>query len=373
MEMQTEWANVKYLIVDEISMVSQVLLGSIDERLSQIFPLSRQSVFGGLSVLMFGDFAQLSPVAGKSLFSSSTGTEALAIRGRWAYCHVNAAFFLDTVVRQEGDTVFKDLLLRVRNGDATKDDWKTLSTRTDVPRICSEERFRNAIRLYPMLRSVFVHNLEGLRKMNVPCAVFEAVHPPGRENKTHRSAAADKDEAGGLEARLALCVGAKVMLVSNLWVNKGLVNGSVGVVRGIVYAPGTRPPQLPRVVFAHFPCYTGPCYQGDAIPILPVTTHWQHKSKQHCARTQFPLSLCWATTIHKSQGLTLNEEVAHLGTKEMCYGMTYVVLSRVRAMSDLCLYPFNLDRLMRLKDSSLLAERKKEEARLRLLSNSKKL
>jgi hypothetical protein len=361
LELQEKWSLVQYIILDEVSMVGQTLLGKIDSRLRQIFPAKSDVIFGGCSMLMFGDFGQLPPVMDNSLFSTKKPKNALALQGRLAYLQFNRAVFLNTVVRQDGDLPFRDLLLRIRDGTIQQDDWKSLCTRDDIGFLCEDASFNEALYLFPTRMAVMQHNIMKLRHCGSIAAIFNADHP----NPNKHSLRAGSEDAGGLERQLALCVNAKVMLTQNILVDHGLVNGSIGYVKSIVYAPHTAPPQLPQVVLVKFPSYTGPVLTGDVVPITPRTFHWKHKNKIHCTRTQIPLTLCWATTVHKSQGLTLDSAVISLGNKEICAGLSYVALSRVRKLTDLAIFPLNYDRLLKIAKCSGLQDRKKEEQRLR--------
>ena len=71
---QEELSNIKYLIIDEMSMVSRKTFGMIDRRLRQAFPHKSQVLFGGCSVLLFGDFGQLPPVFGLPLYTTHTSS-----------------------------------------------------------------------------------------------------------------------------------------------------------------------------------------------------------------------------------------------------------------------------------------------------------
>ena len=69
------------------------------------------------------------------------------------------------------------------------------------------------------------------------------------------------------------------------------------------------------------------------MPISPVDTTWQDGGT--LVRTQLPLRLCWAITMQKSQGQTLDKAVTDLGPKEACTGLTFVCLSRTKRLVDL--------------------------------------
>jgi hypothetical protein len=360
MDMQTKWTAIKVIIVDEISMVGQNMLGMMDSRLRQLFPADRDTVFGRRSVIFFGDFGQLPPVMDKPLYSNQITKKPLVLQGRLAYQQVNKVFFLTIVVRQDGDSQFRDLLLSLRDGNVSLPQWKLLCSRDNVNHLSSDEPFKSALSLFPTRKAVLHHNLNELRKSTNQIAVINADHP-GRDKVSKQ---ATSDDAGGLEAQIALCVGAKVMLTTNLWIECNLVNGSVGFVEAIVYDTEKTPPQLPLAVFVKFVNYTGPVLSGGVVPILPKTFHWNNK-KHHCSRTQIPLVLSWANTIHKAQGLTLDAAIVNLGNKEMCSGLSFVALSRVRKLTDLCIYPCNFDRLLKISSTLGLSERKSEEEKLK--------
>ena len=88
------------------------------------------------------------------------------------------------------------------------------------------------------------------------------------------------------------------------------------------------------------PGYKGPTlwHKEDGTPIVPIvsfTVRWQSKSGKQCLRTQFPLRVAYAVTIHKSQGMTLNKAVVELGNYDFTRGLTFVAISRVRVIGDI--------------------------------------
>ena len=95
--------------------------------------------------------------------------------------------------------------------------------------------------------------------------------PIAQINARHSSSTASKlpsDDMGGLEPKLFLAVGARVMLTRNRWTEKGLCNGSMGTISDIVFRQGDQPPALPIAVIVQFDStYTGPSFRSD-LPLL---------------------------------------------------------------------------------------------------------
>ena len=116
--------------------------------------------------------------------------------------------------------------------------------------------------------------------------------------------------------------------------------------------------------------YTGPKFfdttddRHNWIPINQITLFCKTVNG---SRTQFPLRLAYALTIHKSQGQTLDKVIIDLGKKEMSLGITFVALSRVRKFTDFLIKSFCLDRLIKIKNSIMLKPRQDEEKRIEYL------
>ncbi len=104
------------------------------------------------------------------------------------------------------------------------------------------------------------------------------------------------------------------MLTTNLWIETGLVNGSMSSIEDLSWDYRRQTDQLPSVILIRFDSYTSPSFPDcpiGTVPVFPQTRQFNYKGIV-CSRTQFPLRLGYAITVHKSQGLTLLRAVMNL-------------------------------------------------------------
>lgn len=270
---------------------------------------------------------------------------------------------LDEMVRQEGteNTKFRELLLRLRDGKSTKQDWTDILARTHSNATDTDD-FADAVHLFYTKEQVIKFNVEKLNQLSSPKACINAIH------SCSSAASAKSDNAGGLEPTIHLATGAKVMLTANTWQQAGLCNGATGTVDSILYAEGHRPPNLPIAVLITFNDYSGPPFLPDkpkCIPVTPITFEWYDSHSSRLSRQQIPFRLSYAITIHKSQGQTLKRAVIDIGERERAAGTTFVAISRLRSLADGLFQPMPFERLENIGKLKGLQKRVAEEQRLR--------
>ena len=207
-KLQQSFSEVKYLIIDEMSMVGRKILGQVDRHLRQAFPHHSQEVFGGCSCLLFGDIGQLPPVMDLPLYTTNCRSE-LSDQGQAAYQTFMQAVVLDQVMCQAGQkpeqVQFQNVLLRLRDAKVTINDWNCLMTRTPT-RVQDISTFSTVLHLIPTVETVTEFNVAQLQASNQPIATIKAVHTGPNAAKC------SADDAGGLEAVVCLAQSACVML-----------------------------------------------------------------------------------------------------------------------------------------------------------------
>ncbi|GKU08687.1 unnamed protein product, partial [Fusarium langsethiae] len=208
--------------------------------------------------------------------------------------------FLKVVQRQRGDDqeAFRTALGELRLLQLSMESWKLLSTRVQAKLDDREvARFSSALRVYATKDRVNEYNHYRLDRLGRPVVQVKA------KNVGPGAAAAPDDKAGNLAKQILICIGARLMLTSNLWQPVGLCNGARGTVYDIGWAPGADPIQDPPcVIMMEFDKYNGPVFlttpDGKKIvPILPVERDFLIGATL-CARTQFPLIVCYKVPIN---------------------------------------------------------------------------
>ena len=358
--------HIKYVIIDEVSMVGQHTFYWIVSRLKQL--TGSCLPFGGLNIILVGDFAQLPPVGDDPLWMIPKNHQRKQ-HGYWLYQQFDKAVTLTEVKRQDAEDAkeFMELLYRTRNGQNSREDWNKLGVRAEQkldPQAVKKYK-SELIRLQATNKKCSNYNTDKLLETGHPTAKMSAVH------SCRRASTAIALKARGLWSHLFLSKDSKVRLLTNLWVEAGLYNGALGTVVDIIYAKDITPPNLPAVVLVRFKHFKGPALKIEGkvyknVPIVLFEAEWF--DGKDMSRKQIPLKLAWAIIIHASQGQTLEGAWIDIENKEHASGLTFVALSRIKTLANSVIERFTFKRLMKCKHKNTEARRKEEE-RIRKIEN----
>lgn len=298
------WKAVSILVIDEISMLGAELFDKLDLIAKAIRCDDRP--FGGIQLLMSGDFLQNPPIKAEFVFMSET----------WAQLPITWVEL--SIPKRYSDEKWFERLLRFRKAQHTAEDWEFLKERHQawnaVLKEC--ERSKKAMVKPTVLKSkkidVSAENMTELEKLKEEPHEYKSTYSfhekkGGRVNREYVVKLFEEQ----IQPIVVLKVGAQVMLKFNLDVDLELVNGSRGVITQI---------------------------QPVGVEVLWVSgkktwvgqNTWELEDDDGIySCTQIPLVLAWSMTIHKSQASTLDCVALDLSDLFNC-GQGYVGLSRVR-------------------------------------------
>jgi ATP-dependent DNA helicase PIF1 len=295
-ELQASFEGVHYLIVDEKSMVGLAMWGRIDKRLREVFParvdrkLPRRRCcrltpdagpFGGVNVVLFGDYEQLPAIGDTSVCHASLGVRgsepnaALKTAGVEACRSFQHGTVLVQQMRQRGDD---DAAVRLRAaiagvclGQPTVEQIATLSAR-ELGRLPDHERaaFVDALHLFPTRAAVADHNSRRLLERTVERRFVPIVRCPAKHTGGAGARAANDDD-GGLEAEI--CLGehnTRAMSRRNLWTAAGLTNGTMLEIGPCPAVVGTADVRQCTSALRPTPCRASTCPRSSLFARRPT-------------------------------------------------------------------------------------------------------
>jgi len=295
------------LIIDEISMLHDYRLDMVDEACRLV--RRKDEPFGGIQVIMSGDFYQLPPVnrndsrEGSFVVNSNVWRELDPV-----------ILYLSEQHRQSEGDVLLEILTSMRTNDLRRRHAEALLGRAEYEPPADAK----LTELHTTNVNVDRINEQRLAELEGDELIYQQ-HTTGSANyveNLQRSVLAP--------AALVLKQGALVMAVKND-TNRRYANGSIGTV--VDFEPGT---DYPVVEFLN----------GKVVTMMPDTWELRDGDKKRASISQVPLRLAWAITVHKSQGMTLDAARIDL-RKAFVPGMGYVALSRVKNLDNLYLTGIN--------------------------------
>jgi ATP-dependent exoDNAse (exonuclease V) alpha subunit len=303
------------LVVDEVSMVRADLLDAIDHSLRK-HRKHPTLPFGGVQLALFGDLFQLPPVIETSLNSIYYSFyDTPYFFSAQVFQNTNLKTFELQQVFRQSDRNFIALLDRIRNNEITDEDIEILNSRVlHTHTIQEDEPYITLTSTNALAASVNRYRLQQL---------------PGKELSYHATTEGDfPQQSYPTDENLVLKEGAQVMFLKNDS-TKRWVNGTLGAVkkvtsRGIEVTVGAEtyevePSTWERIVYS---------FDEEEKKIVPEVVG---------TFRQYPLTLAWAITIHKSQGKTFDRVVIDFGHGMFAHGQAYVALSRCRTFDGIFL------------------------------------
>lgn len=328
--------SVRTIVIDEISMVRSDLFVAIDKRLKEI--MMNSSPFGGKQVILVGDFLQLPPVVKEKTEAEYLDRELGGYyafqTALWQQADLQCVC-LQTVHRQGNDALFMKILNKLRYGELEIRDIqleglkRTLNAIEALTRLCVEVAPLDHPPIYLCTTNRTADSLNQLyqSKLKGEAHVFRAVIRGKFPEGDHPT-----------QETLALKVGARVMTLTNQRTADGeieYVNGEIGVVEDMddgenavvrVRLDRGHTVSVQRTKWSKYE-YEPELDANTGKPIV--------RQKEVGTFVQIPLKLAYAVTIHKSQGLTLENVEVKLGNGCFASGQLYTALSRCRDIKNL--------------------------------------
>ena len=326
------WLKTDCLVIDEVSMLTPALLEYLDTVGRQV--RKTDAPFGGIQIVMVGDFFQLPPVSKDAQKTDKTFAFESPV---WSQI-IQRTVKLSEILRQK-DPAFQAILNEARIGALSPESYAVLESRKTMAWKRQEIKPTLLFTRNEDVSSINAHQLDKLPG-EIHTFTAKTTAAPSYLQPDILQMIVDKiDRDAPYEVELNIKERCQVMLLQQQFEEKsveekgktrlqrcaipGLVNGSRGVVAGFD-SDGN-----PRVKFLN----------GRCVTIRPGK--WTSDSDRDdggVTREQIPLRLAYALTIHKAQGASLDSALIDVGPSTFEYGQAYVALSRVRSLEAAYIY-----------------------------------
>jgi len=331
------WLRTKILIVDEVSMLSLKLFELLNALGKAIRKNSRP--FGGIQVIFSGDFFQLPPVGSRDepetrqfCFESTEWNNVFQSENQ---------VILRTIYRQT-DMTYTNILNELREGNIQRSSIEILNEYTNREKL----EDLSVVKLFPLRRTVDQINTLEMGKLKTLPTIFEMEYKDTVEmtdsKKLNQAKFSEYEITNELEyiAKNILCdktitlkVGAQVMSIINI---KDIVTNDLLVCNGS---------QGKIIKFDEDFCGWPIVKFNNGQQIRMGKHFWGSEKIPGIGVYQIPLILSWALTIHKCQGLTIDNAEIDIGSNVFECGQSYVALSRLRSLDGLYLKAFDAKKI----------------------------
>ncbi|PPQ86519.1 hypothetical protein CVT26_008820 [Gymnopilus dilepis] len=369
-DLVSSWEGVDYFFIDEVSTISCKLLSDISDAL--VDAKSNTAPFGGVNMILAGDFAQLPPVRATRLSAAVDTNPARTtkpyaqgiVAGKLLWQSFTKVVMLTQIMRQAGNENkdFVDLLMRLRTGTCTDDDHATLSHRLiqnqdvnprdweDTPIIVSGNAQKDALNDYAAAAFAartnqelhWYHAVDTHRGKQITDGTLKRHLQSLHSGLTNQRL-----------GKIPLVIGMPVMIGQNYDLEGGIVNGCMGKLRKIRYKEDEHGNRYATSCVVE--CDSISCEALHGLPpnhavvledTVDMTFEHPHSGKKcKIKRTQLPLTPAFALTAHKAQGQTMPKALVDI---QSCRGTEspYVMISRVTSLQGLLiLRPFDTKKI----------------------------
>lgn len=288
--------KLEILVIDEISMIDNILFSKIAAYLSLIKQIKKP--FGGIQIILCGDFYQLPPINNTYCFKAKI----------WNKLRINT-IVLKNAMRQIDDKKFQIILENIKINNITDEIYNELqklqynklnsditptilySKNIDIDKINNKE-FNNLIKTY----NYDIYNFP-IKYDNSNKKIVNYI------NKLE-------------EKEIKLCKGLQIMITHNIDINNQIVNGTRAIIVNIDY---------PNILIKTI---------NNTLYYINYVTYINELDNE-IQYNYIPIKLAYALTVHKSQGQTLDYIELDLGDSIFEYGMAYVALSRAKKLNSI--------------------------------------
>ena len=372
---RSKLGSVKFVMIDEISMVGNNVFNYVDRRLQDIKGSTKP--FGGCHMLCIGDLYQLQPVCDSWIFIMPKNNLRAFAPNMWKN-HFEL-YELTKIMRQKDHQPFAELLNRLREGKQTPTDTAYLRTK-QLRQDFTTQNYQHKSVTHLFGKNETVNDFNKNVRTNEPIMITAKHHVGGSCNETlqgiHLNKMKDKKakEAQGLEPVLTLALNDRIETSLNINISDGLTNGASGQIMQLPTCPNnTNTMEAAGYIWVHFDeedigkqtrkKHKRLYQRNTPKDWTPISTQQKHlqvsrRTDISATRTQFPIRNSAAKTIHRCQGQTLNAVVADFASTHSRH-MHYVALSRVTNPDNLYITNFDANPIRTDKDV------KAEMARLR--------
>ena len=292
----TRLRECEVLIIDEISMLDAELFDKISDYLKYIRKSNKP--FGGLQLVLTGDFCQLEPVSGDYCFKANEWNE---LKLKTVYLH--------KLIRQDGDLIFQNILSKVRYGKCT----------TKIYELLSELKTKEFGEIKPTILYPRNFDVDKINKLESEKLITSGAKKQDYPLEYPKSKNKEKTQRWikslDIPELVTFCVGDQVVVTTNIDQETGIVNGT----RGVILDVKARSVLIKRI-------------NDEQVYIKYHTS--TNAEDSNLSVSFIPLKHAYALSIHKSQGMTLDAIEIDIGSKIFAAGQAYTALSRAQNLNS---------------------------------------